>query len=71
MQLFACAHPEKAAAEATSRHVLLKLRSNFVRAPLNSLVGCRHIYLGPPIPKTNGKAKEDVLDDLPVYISEA
>jgi hypothetical protein len=24
----------------------------------------RHIYFGPPIPKTNGKAKEDVLDNL-------
>jgi hypothetical protein len=37
-----------------------------VRAPLNSRVGA-----SASIPKTKGKAKEDVLDNLPVDIQEA
>lgn len=37
-----------------------------MRAPLNSRVGA-----SASIPKTKGKAKEDVLDNLPVDIQEA
>ncbi|KAJ8596832.1 hypothetical protein M405DRAFT_725573 [Rhizopogon salebrosus TDB-379] len=40
--------------------------TSFVRAPLNSRVGA-----SASIPKAKGKAKEDVLDSLPVDIQEA